>query len=149
MPSRIVRPETVKIDISNGDWLLVKKRLNAGEQRAMFARMYQAGADGVLHANPFEVGVAQILAYLLDWSMTGLDGKQIAIMGQPASVVLGALDSFDGDTFAEIRKAIDEHIDAVTIERSLEKNALAGESRSVATSPSLSAADGQSMSSVN
>ena len=149
MASRIVRPETVKLDISNGDWLLVKKRLNAGEQRAMFARMYQAGADGSLRANPFEVGVAKILAYVLDWSMTDLAGKQIAIMGQPASLVLAALDSFDGDTFAEIRNAIDEHIDSVTAERNAEKNDQAGETRSVAISPSRSAADGQSMSSVN
>jgi len=149
MASRVVEPETKKLDISQGDWLLVKKRLNAGEQRKMFARMYKAGVDGTLKVNTFEVRLAKILTYLLDWSLIDTAGRQIRIAGQSTDEVTSALDSIDPDSFGEIGAAIEEHIDTMTAERNAEKNDQAGETRSVAISPSRSAADGQLMSSVN
>lgn len=149
MASRVVRPETVKLDISQGDWLLVKKRLNAGEQRAMFARMYVAGVDGRLQSNPLGISVAKILAYLLDWSLTDPQGKQIRIAGQSVTVVQEALDSLDPDSFGEIRRAVDAHEEAMAVEREQEKNDRAGESTSAAISPLPSAAAGALTGSVN
>ena len=48
--SRFVRPDVTVLHISEGDTLTVKRRLNAGEHRAMFARMYLAGVDGQLRS---------------------------------------------------------------------------------------------------
>jgi hypothetical protein len=42
--SRYVVPETKTLTISNGDTLVVRKRLNRGEQTAAFARRYIHGA---------------------------------------------------------------------------------------------------------
>lgn len=127
MASRVVRPETTTVQISGGDWLLVKKRLNAGEQRAMFNRMYLAGVDGMLRRNPLASGVAQVTAYLLDWSLTAPDGSQLAISGKPIEAVVAALDAIDPDSFAEIRTAIEAHEEAMAAEREQEKNGLGGE----------------------
>jgi hypothetical protein len=138
MASRIVRPETTSLSISAGDWLLVKKRLNAGEQRAMFARMYLAGVDGLLRANPLQRGLAQITAYLLDWSLTAPDGSQIVIRDQPIEVVAAALDALDPESFGEIRLAVEAHEEAMAKAREQEKNGPDGEKASRATSLSPS-----------
>lgn len=138
MASRIVRPETTTLQISAGDWLLVKKRLNAGEQRAMFARMYLAGVDGLLRVNPLQRGLAQITAYLLDWSLTAPDGAQIVIRDKPIEVVVAALDALDLESFAEIRLAVEAHEEAMTTAREQEKNGPDGEKASRATSLSPS-----------
>ena len=34
--SRFVRPETERLELTDGDWMLVKRRLTAGEQRRAF-----------------------------------------------------------------------------------------------------------------
>jgi hypothetical protein len=149
MASRMVRPETTTLQISGGDWLLVKKRLNNGEQRAMFARMYLEGSDGALHVNPLQTGISKVLAYLVDWSLTDLQGKQIVILNQSIDAVICGLDAIDPDSFAEIKTAIETHEAAMRAEREQEKNAQAGETTSAATSPSLSAAGGVSSGSGN
>ena len=149
MASRIVRPETTTLHISAGDWVLVKKRLNAGEQRAMFARMYLAGVDGLLHVNPLQGGLARITAYLLDWSLTAPDGSQIVIRDEPIDAVARALDALDTESFGEIRLAIEAHEEAMAKAREQEKNGQGGETASPAISPSPSAVAGASSGSVN
>lgn len=149
MASRVVRPETLTLQISGGDWLLVKKRLNAGEQRAMFARMYLAGIDGLLRANPLQHGLAQITAYLLDWSLTGPDDAQIVIRDKPIEVVAAALDALDPESFGEIRLAVEAHEEAMSKAREQEKNGRDGVKESSAISPSPSAVAGLSTASVN
>ena len=42
-PSRVVRPEVDVLPLSQGDTITVRRRLNNGERRAMFARMYEKG----------------------------------------------------------------------------------------------------------
>lgn len=133
MRTRMRRPETVKLEISDGDWLLVKKHLTAGEHRTMLAGMLREDRNGV---NPVKVGVTRIQAYLLDWSITDADGQQVVIRDQPAAVLAGALDAIDVETFKEILKAIEDHAAAVSVELEAEKNARATASLSSPLSPS-------------
>lgn len=119
--NRFVRPETAVLTISQGDTLTVKRRLNAGEQRAMFAQMYTAGVDGAMRANPMQSGVALVLAYLLDWSLVDESGKTVPIRDQPYATVKAALDALDPLSFAEVRQAIEQHDAAMDAERAEEK----------------------------
>lgn len=136
MGSRVVVPDVDVLKISGGDTLTVKRRLNAGEQRAMFARMYLAGVDGQMRANPLEIGLSTILAYLLDWTLTSPDGRVIPIADKPSAIVEKALNSLDPDSFGEIQMAILQHEEAMQADRETEKNVQGGENKSSAILPS-------------
>lgn len=140
----IVRPESVRLDLTDGNYLIVKKRLNHGEQTEMFKSLYVAGIDGSLHANPLRVGMARILAYLLDWSATSLP-----IRGKSPNDVEAILNSFESEDVAVIRAAIDNHIAQMEAERDAEKKDRDGGSRSPAISPSRGDVAGGTSGSVN
>lgn len=55
--SRFVRPDMVTLKLSGGDTVVVRKRLNTGETREAFARMYQTGADGSMQRHPVLYGI--------------------------------------------------------------------------------------------
>jgi hypothetical protein len=108
--SRFVRPETAKLDISNGDWLLVKRRLTAGEERHAFARILRQTPFGEKMALDFEqTGLAKMVAFLLDWSLVDDTGAVVPIRDQPPSTVEAALLNLDPRSFAEIHDAITRH----------------------------------------
>jgi hypothetical protein len=147
--SRFVRPDTTTLKITQGDTLVVKRRLNAGEQRAAFARMATAGVDGELRVNSMNVGLSLIVAYLVDWSLVNDDGDIVPIRDQGPDVVAAALDELDPVSFAEIREAIEQHDVNVRKERDQEKNAQDGAIGSSAISPSPDAVTGAMSGSVN
>lgn len=120
MSKRMRRPETATLEISQGDWLLVKKHLTAGEQRQMFALMMRADGEAI---DRVKVGLAKILTYLLDWSIEDADGKRVVILDQPVSAVEGALNALDPDSYREILTAIEAHEEAMEQAREAEKNA--------------------------
>jgi hypothetical protein len=117
-----------------GDWIEVKKRLNTGEQRAAFARLYVSTADGRMRVNPLEAGMVQASAHLVDWSLS-----EFPIRGKSVEEIESALNALDPDDFAEIRQAVEAHADATQAERDAEKKTtLTGASASSATSLSAS-----------
>lgn len=133
MSRRTRRPETKKLDISQGDWLLVKKHLTAGEQRHIFSRMMRSESNNI---EAVKVGVSKIAGYLLDWSFEDADGKPLVIRDQPEDTIVSTLDALDTETFAELVKVIDEHEAAMEQERTQEKNVPDGASNSSTISPS-------------
>lgn len=147
--SRLVQPEVTVLRISEGDTLTVKRRLNEGEHRAMLGRQYHENAQGELKTNLFQVGIAEILAYLVDWSLVGTDGKVLVIRDQPIAVVSSVLDSLDPDDVREIRQAITAHVEAMAAERAASKKIPDGESKSSAISPSPDGTAGVTSTSPN
>lgn len=135
MSSRIRRPETVRLEISRGDWLIVKKHLTAGETRRVYRNMVRRGVDGKDEVDPVKVGSSRMSIYLVDWSITDADDQPVVIRGQSDDMIASVLDMLDMDSFAEIRDAIDQHDTAMAIEREEEKKRRDGESKSLATSP--------------
>lgn len=125
MAVRIRRPETVKVDISDGDWLLLKKHLTAGEQRSMFNHMAQV-VNGEEHFRKLEYVPALIATYLLDWSIQDPDGKPVVVADQPYEVIVSALDSLDPESFREIHAAVEKHQAATEKALAAEKNVLTG-----------------------
>lgn len=142
MGSRFVRPDTARLEISRKDWLVVKRRLNAGEARRSYARLYRTIEDGQRIVEPLETGMSLILAYLLDWSLTDDAGKPVVIRDQPEQVVRAALDAIDLESFTEIKEAIEQHEAAMAAERDASKKIPDGVNGSSAISPSPDGADG-------
>ena len=115
--SRFVRPETVRLPISNGDWILVKARLNAGEHDLLFDRAMLKdaqgaavmGDDGKPVLDPVKVSRALLLGYLVDWSLTTDDGQLVDIRHQPPEILEAALGDLDFESRQEILLAITAH----------------------------------------
>jgi len=98
MSLRVRRPETIRIALSDGEWILVKKYLTAGEQRAIFRRMMRDGVTGD-QIDSVRVGWSKMVGYLLDWSATDPDGKLIAIHDKSEDEIGAALDAMPVDAF--------------------------------------------------
>lgn len=122
---RFLRPETTRIEISQGDYLIVKTRLTAGEYRQMYASMRRDDQQ----VDRLKVIPGRVLAYLVDWSIVGLDGKKVEILNQPPDVVRAALDAMDVESYKEISDAVDAHIEVMEKLREQEKNGPSGESK--------------------
>jgi hypothetical protein len=118
----------------NGDTLTVKRRLTAGEQRAMFNRMYRT-VDGKTSVDRLEVGMATCVAYLVDWSLTDDDGQLVPLRGLPPEDVIAMLNSLSPEDFKEISAAIDAHSEAMESFRDAEKKTGPGDAASPSTSP--------------
>lgn len=120
--SRFVRPETNKLDLSDGDWVLVKRQLTAGEQRRAFARHVKVMRAGEpMTIDPEAVGLGVMTQYLLDWSLADDTGRVVLIRDQPSSVVEAALNALDPASFREIDAAIAAHVDRIRLELDAEK----------------------------
>lgn len=129
--SRFVKPESVKLDLTAGDWLLVKRRLTAGEERHAFARILKPSGFGEPMALDFErTGLEKMVAYLLDWSLEDDSGAVVPIRDQPAAVIESALLALDPASFAEIHRAITDHEAAQLEALEAEKKTTATGSRS-------------------
>jgi hypothetical protein len=147
--SRFPPPALTTLKISNGDTLTVKRRLNAGESRAAFARMARTLADGSIEIDPLLRGITIITAYLVDWSLTDDTGQLVVIRDQPPPVVIAALDALDSESYLEIQNAIEAHDAELLRERNAEKNAPDGGNASSPISPLPDAAIGASSGSAN
>lgn len=128
--NRFVKPNTVRLDVSGGDWIEVKRELNAGEHRRIFGRMVKemrAGQSATL--DPEQIGLTKLVEYIVAWSFEDERGK-------PVDVSESAINNLDSDTYGELVKLIDDHETAVEAEMVARKNDQAGEKASSPISPS-------------
>jgi hypothetical protein len=117
MSIRVRRPATDRLELTEGDYLLVKQDLTAGEYRELMrasSRPLQVttatGAPApTIELDPIAAGLAMVVAYLLDWSFTDADGRKLVIADQPPAVVRAALDHIDSDAYMEVMRAIQNH----------------------------------------
>jgi hypothetical protein len=147
--SRFVRPDTTVLALTAGDTITVKMRLNAGERRDLYARLYTPGLDGKLHVNQLQTGLTVMTAYLVDWSLRDDDGAKVEIRGLSIKDLEAVLNSLDSDSFGEIKRAIETHEEGMEAARAEEKKRQAGSSGDEAISASPSAAAGVLAGSVN
>src|SRR5262252_8082329 len=113
--SWFVTPETVQVPLPEGQWIELKKRLTAGEARkAMASLVSEVRTDGRMTPNLEMVGKAELLAYLVDWSLTDAQGKRVPI--DTAGKKLAAIDNLDEDRYTVIADAVGEHVKAMTAE---------------------------------
>lgn len=116
--SRFLKPEIVRLNLTGGDWITVKRQLTAGEQRRVFARSAKTATAG----KPIEIdlekaGLMEIVEYLIDWSFIDEQGKPVAIRDMPSEYIADVLCSLDSESFAEIHSAIEVHEKTVAEEK--------------------------------
>jgi hypothetical protein len=139
MGSRYRKQEEMRLELSEGDWLLVRKHLTAGEERDAQARVIKAGTikQGEKPEIDLEhLGIAQAVSYLLDWSITDADDKPIRIRDQSYAFVAAALRNQTPESLREILEAVQAHDGAMTAEREHEKKGQGGASERDPTSTS-------------
>jgi hypothetical protein len=106
--NRDVPPETVRLPLSDGDFLTVIKELNAGE----YLDMIENQAAGLQ--------LARVLGYLVSWTLVGANDTPIPYsvqmsMDERRSIVRGR----DVWTLVEITQAIEAH--HATLERNIQE----------------------------
>jgi hypothetical protein len=127
----MVIPATVRLNLSDGDWIDVKRELSFGDRNRMKASLVsEIRADGRITPDLQMVELAQVLAYLVEWSLVDPRGKQIPIDTEAKK--RAALEGQDEATVREIIDAITAHAEQMEAT----KNAQGGESPSSSTSPS-------------
>jgi len=140
MGSRYRKQEEMRLELSDGDWLLVRKHLTAGEEREALAKVIKAGtfkSGERPELDPKQLGIAQAVVYLLDWSITDADNQPIRIRDQAYEFVAAALANQTPESLREILDAIQAHDGAMIAERAHEKKDRAGKSASAPTSTSV------------
>jgi hypothetical protein len=117
--NRFVQPEVVRLELSEGDWIDVKKRLTVGEERKAFQSVVgEVNPEGWRRPNVEMVGVSEMVAYIVRWSLR--DAQDI-----PVPVSADTIKGLEIDDFKEIEKAIERHVAAVEAEAQALKNAKA------------------------
>lgn len=137
MRDPFVRPETVRLELSDGDWVLVKRRLSIGEIREAQALGLQF--DDRLERwilDPKRTGVIDVVAYLVDWSFP------LPIAHAPRLEVLAAVEALGLEEFLDVQRAVVAHERAEEARRTAEKKTPRGAAASSPTSPSPGAAAG-------
>lgn len=150
MRSRFVQPHTDVLPLTNGDTLIVRRRLNIGEQRESYraCSTLRENDDGSVTRipDPHLIGIAKVAAYLVDWNLAGDDAP---IRGLDFAQRMALIDNLDPDDFYEVKDAIDAHELTMVAARIAEKNGQAGEKNGLAISPLPSDVAGPLMLSAN
>jgi hypothetical protein len=124
-----VASETVRLALSDGEWIQVKRELNAGEQQHLEAGYVKDMKMGERPTLDYErVGMTRLLEYVTGWSLCGFDGT-------PEPFEESALKALDMDTYLEIVEAVRAHELDISARREARKNGQAGETRSSPISP--------------
>lgn len=133
MAGWFVTPETERLTV-DGQWFEVKKRLNEGERRAMLASTFRTLPNGAV-ATDLEMvgGKSEVLAYLLDWSLTDPSGRVVSIATDAKKK--SAIDALAPEKFEALSAAVKAHIEAMAKADDAKKQ-MDGEDKSAATSPS-------------
>jgi len=128
--SRFVKGKTTVLTLANGDTLVVKERLNRGEEAISIARM---------RGERTRASICSVIAYLLDWT---LKDEQPPIFGLSDDDKEKVLDNLDPDDFDEIKAVIYAHERTVQQARDDAKKIRDGVTASSATLPSPSTSAG-------
>jgi hypothetical protein len=133
---RGVKTETVRVPLSEGDWIDIKRVLTVGEERDIIARsVREVRPDGSYKLDDQTFSFTAAAIYILGWSLLGLDGQPIPWPAtKPLDKRVDVLRALDADTLKEIEDALASHRER----QEAEKNAPGGEIGSAPISPSAS-----------
>lgn len=131
---RGVKSETVRLPLSEGDWIDIKRVLTVGEERDILARsVREVKPDGSYKLDDQAFSFTAAAIYIVGWSFLGLDGQPIPWpVHRPLDKRVEVLRTLDGDSIREIEEALAAHREALE----QEKNASGGETGSAPISPS-------------
>lgn len=138
MDSWFVNPEALTVPLSNGKWILIRRRLNMGEARAVWRRTYVSNGNGTheRYADATELTPSLVVGYLLDWNAVDAQGQPVPLRGKSPEDVRAALDLLDPGLFNEVADAISAHDMTIRTAQQEEKKRRMTETSSSKTSPS-------------
>lgn len=106
--NRFVLPNTVRAELSDGDWVEIKERLTYGEQQRLaggaLTKMSGAAGEASIDLDFERYNLLRMETWLVDWSFVGANGK-------PVKISRAAIAALDTDTAAEIDAALTAHIE--------------------------------------
>lgn len=135
--NRFVVPKTVRLPLSDGDWIEVKALLTTGEQKQLEAAGTKPTVvDGKLfYATDWtEYEIARNAVWLTDWSLRDAEDK-------PVDYTPEALRDLDPADFEEISDAINAHVLEIAKLKKAQK-----EARKTSSASTAPASDGTSSS---
>lgn len=100
--SRFVKPNVVRVDLTEGDWLDLKQELTVGEARGVLFGTLIEQADGSYRRDLDAAVMARLLAYIVAWSFVDEAGK-------PVPVSADAINALDVSTLTELIAAVNKH----------------------------------------
>ena len=110
---RGVKPDRVRLPLPDGDYVDVKRELNAGEYRKLLYSQFKDTTpdDDRMQVDPAKVGIVKLLAYILGWSFVSVvDHQPIPYDPQdPEELRRAVLDDLDIDTYRQLIAAVTEH----------------------------------------
>jgi hypothetical protein len=108
---RVVAPDVVRLPLSDGDSVEVKKTLNAGEYRQLIYSQFKETPDGErVTLDHSKVGMAKLLAYIVGWTFVGFDGQPLPYRpDEPEDIRRATIDGLDQDTYRELIAAVTAH----------------------------------------
>lgn len=99
--NRFVSTETVRLDLSEGDWVDVKERLSYAEQLALSnASIVGTQVGGGFQVDMGRYRIKRLEMYLTDWNFTDAEGKSVPLTS-------AAIRHLDSETAEEILAALD------------------------------------------
>jgi hypothetical protein len=134
---RFASGAAVRLELSDGDWVLVRAELTYGQQRRLAGAALTGVSAGAQAAEHLKVDLAaydleRLAVWVMDWSLVDADGQAVVVSRE-------AIEALHPDTAGEINTALDAHIEALEAKKA---PAAPGTSRPVATSSSASASAG-------
>ena len=118
---RFVKPTTTNLVLPSGDIITIRTRLTHGEETESFARKTTVEEDGRVRLDPRKYGDALLLAYLVDWTPKDPETAAVSIRGLSMDELEDVIRNLDQESFREIREAIEEHEERLTLERLAQK----------------------------
>lgn len=107
---RFVDAELVRLPLSDGDWIDVKKELNAGEYRKLIYDQVKDTNGGPPVLDVSKVGLSKLLAYLVAWSFTNKQQQpEPYSLEQSEEDRSALLDNLDQATYKELIAAVTAH----------------------------------------
>jgi hypothetical protein len=124
--NRLAALDTVRVALSDGDWIELKQELNAGEHLDMITTSTVV-VDGELRPDYRMLSLARILAYLIRWSFTGRHGEALPYaLDDPIDLRRATLRELTPATYRELVAAVDAHEAQEAAARDAKKNILTG-----------------------
>ena len=112
---RGVRHDVVRLDLSDGDWIDVRRVLTVGEERdlvSLAVRGYRP--DGTADLDTKLLSFLAAATYITGWSLVGMDGLALPWMvNAKVQQRVDVLRTLDVDTMREIDEALARHREAV------------------------------------
>ena len=131
MAIQFVRPETIQIPLTDGAYIVIKKRLTVGEREDMMARLVNNWTPGEpMHVDSKVVRVGKVAAYLVGWSAPMPIGPDVADVDR-----LETIRNLDPESFDEIEKAIDAQLAADDAKKNNRTGPIASDPISASVAP--------------